>query len=214
MSGGDAQIVVIAKEPREGFVKTRLVPPCTSAEAAEIARASLVQTLEVVASVPASRRVVALDGEPGPWLPAGFEVMPQRPGSLGDRLQGVFDDCFALADQPVMIIGMDTPQVTPTHLTQAAARLADGSTAVLGPASDGGYWLIGLAYPRPNLFSGVEMSTERTMQQQVDTLERLDYRIAAISVLRDIDRAEDARAVADALPSSGFASVVHRILGP
>jgi glycosyltransferase A (GT-A) superfamily protein (DUF2064 family) len=139
------QLCVIAKEPRPGFSKTRLTPPCTPADAASIAAAALADTLDVVRSTPARRRVLALDGSTGDWLPDGFDVIPQAEGGLDARLAAAFASCFAThPDEPVVLIGMDTPQVTADHLLTAGARLNAGADAVLGPATDGGYWLIGL----------------------------------------------------------------------
>ncbi|MFE0102501.1 DUF2064 domain-containing protein [Streptomyces sp. NPDC059009] len=104
---------MIAKEPRPGRVKTRLTPPFTPEEAAELAEAALCDTLRAVAATPARRRVLVLDGTPGPWLPPGFDVVPQCPGGLDARLAAAFAGC----DGPALLIGMDTPQVTPDLLT-------------------------------------------------------------------------------------------------
>ena len=90
-------LIVIAKEPVPGRAKTRLCPPCTPDEAAALAEAALRDTFTAVAAAPAPRRVVVLDGRPGPWLPEGFEVIPQRAGGLAERLAGAFDDVGAPA---------------------------------------------------------------------------------------------------------------------
>lgn len=108
-------LLVIAKEPRPGWVKTRLTPPFTASEAAALARAALADTLSAVAAAPASRRVLVLDGTPGPWLPPGFDVVPQCAGGLDERLAGAFAGC----DGPALLIGMDTPHSPghwPTHI--------------------------------------------------------------------------------------------------
>ena len=106
-------LLVIAKEPRPGRVKTRLTPPFTPEEAAALAEAALADTLRAVAAAPARRRVLVLDGQPGPWLPPGFDVVPQCAGGLDERLAAAFAGC----DGPALLIGMDTPQVTPGLLT-------------------------------------------------------------------------------------------------
>ncbi|NEA38306.1 DUF2064 domain-containing protein, partial [Streptomyces sp. SID11385] len=134
-------LLVIAKEPRAGRVKTRLTPPFTPAQAAALAEASLTDTLRTVAAAPATRRVLVLDGTPGPWLPPGFDVVPQCAGGLDERLAAAFAACAG----PALLIGMDTPQVTPALLD---VRLAKGE-AVFGPALDGGFWALGLAAPAP-----------------------------------------------------------------
>ena len=88
-------LLVIAKEPRPGRVKTRLTPPFTPEAAAALAEASLADTLRTVAATPARRRVLVLDGNPGRWLPPGFDVVPQCAGGLDERLARAFADCDA-----------------------------------------------------------------------------------------------------------------------
>ena len=138
-----ATLLVIAKEPVPGRVKTRLCPPCTPAEAAALAAAALADTLAAAdAAARGGRRVLALDGRPGQWLPAGWEVVPQRGDGLAARLASAFADVGG----PAFLVGMDTPQVTPAALADGLAAL-DRAHAALGPAFDGGYWGIGLRRP-------------------------------------------------------------------
>ena len=149
-------LIVLAKAPAPGRSKTRLCPPCTPNEAARLAEAALRDTLEVVAATPVARCLLALDGEPESFVPAGFEVVPQRGDGLDERLAAAFAD----AGGPAVLVGMDTPQVTPALLTSAVRLLEAGPAgAVLGPAVDGGYWAIGLRRPEPAVFLGVPMST-------------------------------------------------------
>ena len=137
-------LLVIAKEPVPGRVKTRLTPPYTPEQAARIAEAALADTLDAVVSTPAGRRILALDGAPGRWLPPGVEVTAQRGGGLDERLANAFADVTG----PTVLIGMDTPQVTPAMLAEASREL-DRGDAVFGPAADGGFWLLGLREPDP-----------------------------------------------------------------
>ncbi|MEZ0161559.1 TIGR04282 family arsenosugar biosynthesis glycosyltransferase, partial [Streptomyces griseorubens] len=188
MTAPEVTLLVIAKEPRPGRVKTRLTPPFTPEEAAALAEAALADTLDAVARTPARRRVLVLDGSPGPWLPAGFEVVPQCAGGLDERLAGAFAGC----DGPALLIGMDTPQVTPELLT---VDFAD-CDAWFGPAADGGFWALGLADPDPGLLRGVPMSTPHTGAAQRRRLDGL--RVRDLPPLRDVDTARDAAAVADA----------------
>ncbi|GAA0664079.1 DUF2064 domain-containing protein [Streptomyces thermocarboxydovorans] len=192
----DVTLVVVAKEPRPGRVKTRLTPPFTPEEAADLARAALADTLDAVARTPARRRLLVLDGAPGPWLPAGFEVAPQCAGGLDERLAGAFARC----DGPALLIGMDTPQVTPDLLT---VDFAD-CDAWFGPAEDGGFWALGLAEPAPALLRGVPMSTPHTGAAQRRRLAHL--RVRDLPMLRDVDTARDAALVAEAAPGSRFAA--------
>ncbi|MGW2315126.1 TIGR04282 family arsenosugar biosynthesis glycosyltransferase, partial [Actinomadura luteofluorescens] len=148
---GGADLLVIAKQPVPGRVKTRLTPAYSPAEAAALAEASLRDTLAAVAAAPAGRRVLALAGDPGPWLPDGFTVIAQRGGGLDERLAHAFTDAYA--GRPLVLIGMDTPQVTPALLGRARRALGRAD-AVFGPARDGGFWLLGLRpffrYPEPS----------------------------------------------------------------
>ncbi|MER5475855.1 DUF2064 domain-containing protein [Streptomyces sp. NPDC002734] len=191
-------LLVIAKSPRPGRVKTRLTPPFTPREAAALAEAALVDTLLTVAATPAARRVLVLDGAPGPWLPPGFDVVPQCEGGLDERLATAFAGC----DGPALLIGMDTPQVTPALLT---VDFAD-CDAYFGPAEDGGFWALGLARPEPGLLRGVPMSTPTTGAAQRDRLVSAGLRVRELPRLRDVDTAHDARAVAAAAPTSRFAT--------
>ncbi len=194
-------VLVMAKAPVPGRVKTRLCPPCDLVEAAVLAEASLADTCDAVARSGAARRVVALDGEPGDWLPPGFEVVRQRGRSLDERLANAWVDTGG----PGIQIGMDTPQVTPAALDEALELLGAGSrTAVLGPALDGGWWAIGLERPDPRVFLGIPMSTPHTGVAQRRRLRALGHRVAELSSLRDVDRIEDAVAVARVAPASRF----------
>jgi len=202
------QLVVIAKAPVPGRVKTRLTPPCTPEQAGAIAQAALHDTLATVAATPASRRVIALDGQPGAWLPDGFDILAQRTGGLANRLFGAFEDCFHFSPEPVVLIGMDTPQVTVDHLVRVQMALQAGSDAVIGMASDGGYWLIGLRRLEPDAFAGVPMSTDDTGAAQFERLKSSGYRVTLTDELRDVDSAMDAVKVASEMPGSRFAAAV------
>ncbi|MDH6218612.1 TIGR04282 family arsenosugar biosynthesis glycosyltransferase [Streptomyces pseudovenezuelae] len=189
-------LLVIAKEPRPGRVKTRLTPPFTPEEAAALAEAALADTLDTVARTPADRRVLVLDGAPGPWLPPGFEVVPQCAGGLDERLAAAFAGCTG----PALLIGMDTPQVTPELLT---VDFTDRD-AYFGPAEDGGFWALGLAAPNPALLLGVPMSTPHTGAAQRARLAGL--RVRELPCLRDVDTADDAEVVARAAAGGRFAA--------
>ncbi|MFM9589446.1 TIGR04282 family arsenosugar biosynthesis glycosyltransferase [Streptomyces scabiei] len=196
-------LLVIAKEPRPGRVKTRLTPPFTPREAAALAEAALVDTLCAVAAAPADRRVLVLAGKPGPWLPPGFDVVPQGDGGLDERLAAA----FALCDGPALLIGMDTPQVTPELLAVEPA----GCDAYFGPAEDGGFWALGFTRPDPALLRGVPMSTPVTGAVQRARLVSAGLRVRDLPVLRDVDTAADAEAVASVAPHSRFAAELSRL---
>ena len=193
-------LIVIAKAPVAGRVKTRLCPPCTPAEAAALAEAALRDTLAAMAATPARRRVVALDGPAGDWLPDGFEVVEQRGNGLAERLAGAFADVGG----PGLLVGMDTPQVT-SGLLAAGLRRLDEVDAVLGRSADGGYWAIGLRASDAPVFAGVAMSTPRTGAAQLARLRALGLQVAELPTLIDVDTIADARAVAAGAPHTRFA---------
>jgi uncharacterized protein len=193
-------LAVIAKAPVPGRVKTRLCPPCTPAQAAALAEAALRDTLAAVRATPAARRVVILDGTPGPWLGPGLEVLAQRGDGLDERLAAAFEDLAG----PALVIGMDTPQVTPALLA-AGLRALERAPAVLGRARDGGFWALGLRRPDPAALVGVPMSSARTGASQRARLRRLELAVAGLPALTDVDDVATARAVAAGAPHTRFA---------
>jgi rSAM/selenodomain-associated transferase 1 len=198
-------LVVIAKAPLPGRSKTRLCPPCTPHEAAALAKAALRDTLAAVLAVRGDvRRVLVLDGAPGPWLPArGIEVVAQRGAGLGARLAAAFADVGG----PAFLVGMDTPQVTPALLA-AGVDAVRHATAALGRAPDGGYWGIGLRVADAAVFARVPMSSSRTGAVQLARLRARGHEPLLLPVLRDVDTIADARAVAALAPASRFAAAL------
>jgi rSAM/selenodomain-associated transferase 1 len=203
-------LIVLAKEPLPGRSKTRLSPALTPDDAARVARAALLDTLAAVAATPAAHRTVVLDGSPAGWLPAGFDVVQQVAGSLNDRLDAAFRTAFARHPLPMLLIGMDTPQVTPPLLVAAIdALLGTENDAVLGHATDGGWWALGLRHPHDHVFDGVPMSTDLAGAAQQLSLDLLGLRTAVLPELRDIDHVEDLVDVATLMsPASRLAALV------
>lgn len=203
---GPRTLIVVAKEPVAGRVKTRLCPPCTPEQAAALASAALEDTLEAVGGARADRRVLVLDGRAGPWVPDGVEVVAQREGTFAERLDGAWADVLDGGEGPTVQIGMDTPQVTPALLDGALDRLGT-EPAVLGPALDGGWWALGLHRYVPGLFAGVPMSAADTADRQAERVAAsVGTRPGRLSLLRDVDEMTDARAVAAAAPGTRFAA--------
>ncbi|MFC7843823.1 DUF2064 domain-containing protein [Streptomyces sp. NPDC001046] len=201
-------LLVIAKEPLPGRVKTRLTPAWTPRQAAALAEAALADTLRTIARVPAARRVLVLDGSPGPWLPAGFDVVPQTSGTLDERIAAAFTGC---PPGPAVLVGMDTPQLTPELLTRVTW---DDTDAWFGPAADGGFWALGLRTPAgaDHLVKGVPMSTPRTGSVQRRRLVDAGLAVRDLPVLRDVDTAEDAHLVGALCPAGSFFATALRAL--
>lgn len=201
-------VAVIAKECLPGRAKTRLSPPLSLEAAAALAQTSLTQTLATVRTVPATRRLLVFDGTPHAADAAGFDVVPQGEGGLDLRLAAI----CGLASGPLLIVGMDTPQLAVADLAPLLrdwSRATPACGAWLGPASDGGFWALGLHRPDGNLISGVPMSTSHTGADQLARLEQAGLSVGLLAEMTDVDHFDDALAAARACPGTPFAHSVH-----
>ncbi|MFE9575838.1 DUF2064 domain-containing protein [Nocardia sp. NPDC006044] len=216
MSPCPATLLVIAKAPIAGFAKTRLTPPLTPRDAARVAAAALLDTLDAVLRSEVTHRVVAFTGdlaaaECGDELSAAlaqFEVVPQRGDGFGARLANAHADA-ARFGAPVLQIGMDTPQIGPEVLTAAAIELAEGDRALLGPADDGGWWALGLPTAQPaRVLADVPMSTDRTGELTRKALQDCGCRVGSLPQYSDVDTFADALRVA-AESTGRFARTFH-----
>jgi hypothetical protein len=203
-------LLVVAKAPEAGRVKTRLGADIGMKEAARVAAAALLDTLAAAAAaVGPGHCHLALDGDLDRAVGArelrkalsGWTTHPQRGADLGARLA----DAHARVPGPVVQVGMDTPHLTAELLLEAAARLVDHD-AVLGPAEDGGWWVLGLREPvRAAALHGVRMSTSTTGADTRAALVAVGLDVATTATLRDVDEAADADAVARLAPGTRFA---------
>ena len=190
-TGSRPCVVVFGREPAAGEVKTRLAAGIGGPASARVYAVTLEHSLE--AAVDSGARVVlSLAAAPSAEWARGIEcsIEVQGTGDLGDRMKDAFERRFSEGADRVMIIGSDCPLITPEHLQAAADALADRDV-VLGPAVDGGYWLVGQRRPGVDLFSDIPWSSH-------DTLETTRLRLAGIGVawaeleeLRDIDTKAD-----------------------
>ncbi|MFE5585892.1 DUF2064 domain-containing protein [Kitasatospora sp. NPDC056531] len=167
--------------------------------------------------MPAGRRLLVLDGEPGPWLPPGWEVVPQCAGGLDERLAAAFAHAARVAPRaPALLVGMDTPQLDAAALAEplSAAHRPDVD-AWYGPAADGGFWALGLARPTGRLarrlLLGVPMSTPDTGRALLDRLAAAGLTVHHLDLVTDVDTILDARRVAAEAPQTTFAACLRSI---
>lgn len=217
MSGG--VILVVAKAPVPGRAKTRLTPPAVPEEAAAIAAAGLLDTLDAAAGT-GLPTVVAWTGETSAAVRceevrtalAGTTLVEQRGDGFAERLVAAHADTGRMfPGEPILQIGMDTPQVSPDLLSESMTRLlrADSPEAVLGMANDGGWWALGITRPRQaEALRDIPMSTKDTGSRTMSALRQRGTRPEMLPTLSDVDTMVDAEAVAATIPRSRFAAAV------
>jgi glycosyltransferase A (GT-A) superfamily protein (DUF2064 family) len=197
------EILVMAKEPIAGSVKTRLCPPCTPEEASRIAAAALCDTLDA-AEASGYPVVVALAGNGDFLRGRDVRVVDQRGATFNDRLEHAWQELSHGGVQ----IAMDTPHITGDQL-RAAALTVERDGAALGLAEDGGWWGLGLQRPLRGAFMGVPMSTSDTGASQRARLRALGVEPTLLPVLGDVDVWCDALRIARDAPTTAFARAVR-----
>lgn len=196
-------VAVVAKECLPGKVKTRLTPALSPEGAARVASASLADTLSTVRALPAERRVLFFDGDVVPESADGFDVLHQPGGGLDERLGFLFD----AIDGPLLLVGMDTPQVSADDLAPVFDQPERG--AWFGPAEDGGFWSLYLHDPTGDLLRGVPMSQDDTGAVQLARLTDAGLDVGILGGLLDVDTVPDAERVAEIAPESGFTQALR-----
>lgn len=178
------RISLFTRWPEAGKAKTRLIPALGAQGAADLHRRLTERTVATVLATGLPLEIRSTGAAPAAfaaWLGANLTVTDQGDGDLGARL------ARAAASLPVILLGADIPDLAPHHLAAAAAALA-GHPAVIGPAEDGGYWLLGLATPAPELFHDIAWGTDSVLAA---TLARLDPATPRLATLADLDRPDD-----------------------
>ena len=187
------RLLIFLKAPRAGFVKTRLAAQLGNAAALAVYRTLVETLLHRLAELPAAELRFAPDDaapEIRAWLRPGWTAAPQGHGDLGQRLIAAFDSTFADGAERVVIIGSDCPDVSLCDLESAWAALHHHDV-VLGPATDGGYWLIGLRRRAPELFTDMPWSTNRVFAETCARCQRLHLRVQMLRELADVDEPAD-----------------------
>jgi uncharacterized protein len=192
-----ALLILFAKEPRPGQVKTRLSPPLSPEAAAQLYHCFIQDILEEMARVPEMRLAVAFSPETAQnffrrLAPPGTILFPQEGADLGERMARAFARSFAAGFGPVLLRGSDVPDLPAAVVLEAQAVLAASQAqVVLGPATDGGYHLVGLTAPQPGLFRGPVWSSSTVLADTLSLARHLGLRVHLLPPWPDIDTGDD-----------------------
>lgn len=199
MNGPSARILVFAKAPIAGQAKTRLIPALGAARAAALHERLVRHTLATVCAADYPVELWCSPDTRHSFFSAARVSWPlslhnQSGGDLGARMAQAFEDALTRA-QYVILTGSDCPGMTTRDLQQAVTALADGADAVVGPARDGGYWLIGLRRAQPRLFEGMAWGRATVLADTLARLREMNQHWCLLPERTDIDRPEDLAAL-------------------
>jgi len=190
-------LIIFSRYPEPGKTKTRIIRALGAVGAADLQRAMTEHTLETAIALTSDRdTAIEIQFAGGnielmqSWLGTDRLYKPQAAGDLGDKMRSAFEDAFARGQQRVVIIGIDCPDIDSQILTQAFDSLLHNDL-VLGVAEDGGYYLIGLNSPQPQLFRHITWGTELVLKQTKAIAQQLNLKVDYLTTLADIDRPED-----------------------
>jgi uncharacterized protein len=196
-----AVLGLFGKRPEPGAVKTRLAAAMGPKFAAQAHSAMLFDLLDLWSSerilAPGGRRVLVFaPDDAGPWfdtrVPAAFALQAQATGDLGQRLHAFFAAEFEEGASRVVVLGSDSPTLDPTIVISAFLCL-EGRDIVLGPSTDGGYYLVGCRPPVPPIFDGIDWSTPRVLDQTIDRLRDTGLSLSLLPPWYDVDTPDDWR---------------------
>jgi uncharacterized protein len=190
----NSRIIIFVKNAEPGKVKTRLAKSVGNHAALSVYH-KLLEITECEVHPVKAEKVVAYSGyiAEGDYFPAErYRKVIQQGDNLGERMQNAFEHSFRDGSQKVLLIGSDCPELKTKHLSEAFDKL-DQSDVVLGPARDGGYYLIGLKKCYAELFRGIKWSTQQVLKQTMDKIRSLNLTCELLEELADIDTLEDLR---------------------
>ena len=190
-------LIVFTRFPQPGKTKTRLIPALGAARAAELQKMMADYTLAQCCELASKRDLaIAVHYEGGDerglrgWIPSSMVCLPQSRGTLGERLRYSFASSFAAGLEHVILVGSDCPFLTPEILA-SGFDLLQNNDLVLGPAYDGGYYLIGLSRPEHSLWVDIDWGTANVLQQTIEIARKKKMTLALLPPLADIDRPRD-----------------------
>jgi rSAM/selenodomain-associated transferase 1 len=215
-ASGLCALAVMTKAPRAGQVKTRLIPPLTPDEAAELNICFLRDTAAAISQACGENaRGVAVYTPVGAEvdyihiLPRGFRLVPQRGEGFGERLALAVEDLFQIGFASVCLIDSDSPTIPAKSYADAALLLSmQGESVVLGPSDDGGYYLIGLNKMEHRLFEKIDWSTERVLAQTRQRAAELDLEVKLLPPGYDVDDRATLRRLCDELLGDDATSAI------
>src|SRR6266436_4395875 len=193
---GLCALAVMTKAPQAGRVKTRLVPPLTPEQAAELNKCFLVDTTAAISNAAGADTAcgiavytpVGAESAYTDILPADFSLLPQRGDKFGERLYLALEDLFKCGFDSLCLIDSDSPTVPAENFAQAVELLsASEDRVVLGPSDDGGYYLVGMKKPHRHLFEKIDWSTERVLNQTVQRAAEIDLEVKLLPTGYDVD---------------------------
>lgn len=187
------RLIVFVKAPRPGEVKTRVAQTTGADRACDVYRqlvAILLKSLSPLREIELRFTPDDAAAEIEPWLRPGWVAVPQGDGDLGARLERAFTDAFAAGAERVVIVGSDCPDVKTSDVRMAWRELQTHDVAV-GPAMDGGYWLIGLRAPQPELFREIPWSSDLVLGRTLERARTRGLKIQLLRILSDIDTEAD-----------------------
>ena len=190
-------LIIFSRYPEAGKTKTRMIPALGADGAAELQRAMTEHTLKTAIALASDRQTtIEIQFAGGnielmqSWLGKDLQYQPQAAGDLGVKMRSAFESAFARGKQRVVIIGIDCPDLNCQILVQAFNSLHHNDL-VLGVAEDGGYYLIGLNRPQPQLFEHITWGTELVLQQTKNIAQQSNLKVNYLTTLTDVDRPED-----------------------
>jgi len=190
-------LIIFVKFPRAGEVKTRLGKSIGMEEAVEVYRQFAEHAFLLADDVESQGVRVYIFSVPGAaekevkkWVGRPFTFVEQEGESLGERMKNAFDRTFADGATQIVIIGTDVPELD-SNTIQSALRILSTHDIVIGPSTDGGYYLLGMKSPAKNVFEGIDWSTEYVFQQTIDKVKALHLSFATLPSFTDVDTEED-----------------------
>lgn len=181
-------LIIFVRKPELGKVKTRLAAQVGDEKALEIYKKLLAHTISIAKKSNAEIFIFSTDISDDNWN--GFNLEKQIDGNLGEKMSNAFQTLFENKYSEVIIIGSDCPALTEVHINKAA-ELLDSSDLVIGPAKDGGYYLLGMKNYHPEIFENKNWSTSTILKETIDSAVSLGLKYNLLEELTDVDQKED-----------------------